>query len=81
MFDLESIGPLNLYRLEVTEVEHGGVRLRFNQPVQLQPPRLNEDNPQFVHVEEPSLGLDAFAGTVSDLMDEVAEDLVIAWKQ
>lgn len=52
MFDLESIGPLNLYRLEVTEVEHGGVRLRFNQPVQLQP-RLNEDNPQFVNVEEP----------------------------
>ena len=30
MFDLESIGPLDLSRLEITEVEHGGVRLRFN---------------------------------------------------
>ena len=80
MFDLESIGPLDLSPFEVNEVEHGGVRLRFKQPVQLQP-RLNEDNPQFVNVEEPSLGLDAFAGTVSDLMDEVAEDLVVVWKQ
>ena len=43
-------------------------------------PRLNDDNPQFVRVEDQSLGLDAFAGTVSDLLDEVAEDLVVVWR-
>jgi len=37
-------------------------------------------DPRFVRVEDPSLGLDAFAGTVSDLHDEVAEDLVMLWK-
>jgi len=80
VFDLEAIGPLDLSPLEVSEVEYEGVRLRFKQPVQLKP-HVNQENPQFLNVEEPALGLDAFAGTVSDLMDEVAEDLVVVWKQ
>lgn len=79
MFDLESIGALDLSPLEVNEVEYEGLRLRFKEPVRLHP-QLNEDNPQFVSIEEPHLGLDAFAGTVSDLLDEVAEDLVVVWK-
>ena len=79
MFDPESIGALDLSPLEVNEVEHGGLRLRFKDAVRLQP-RLDDDNPQFVRIEDQSLGLDAFAGTVSDLLDEVAEDLVVAWK-
>ena len=79
MFDLESIGALDLSPLEVNEVEHGGLRLRFKETAHLQP-RLNDDNPQFVSIEDPNLGLDAFAGTVSDLLDEVAEDLVVVWK-
>jgi hypothetical protein len=79
MFDLESIGTLDLSPLEVNEVEHDGLRLRFKETVRLQP-RLNDENPQFVSIEEPRLGLDAFAGTVSDLLDEVAEDLVVVWK-
>ncbi len=79
MFDLESIGALDLSPLEVNEVEHEGLRLRFKEAVRLQP-HLNDDNPQFVSVEDSSLGLDAFAGTVSDLLDEVAEDLVVVWK-
>lgn len=79
MFDLESIGPLDLTPLELREVEHDGVRLRFKQSTLLQP-RLNEDNPQFVSIEEPGLGLDVFAGTISDLIDEIAEDLVVVWK-
>src|SRR5665213_3098051 len=79
MFDLESIGTLDLSPLEVNEVEHEGVRLRFREAVRLQP-HLNEDNPQFVRIEDPDLGLDTFAGTVSDLLDEVAEDLVVVWR-
>lgn len=79
MFDLESIGALDLSPLELRAVEHEGVRLRFKEAVLLQP-RLSQDNPQFVRIEEPRLGLDAFAGTVSDLLDEVAEDLVVVWK-
>lgn len=79
MFDLESIGALDLSPLEVNEVEYEGLRLRFKEAVRLQP-RLNDDNPQFVSIEDPSLGLDAFAGTVSDLLDEVAEDLVVVWR-
>jgi len=79
LFDLESIGALDLSPLEVNEVEHEGLRLRFKEAVRLQP-RLNDDNPQFVSIEDPSLGLDAFAGTVSDLLDEVAEDLVVVWR-
>jgi hypothetical protein len=80
MFDLESIGTLDLSPLEINEVEHEGLRLRFKETVRLQP-RLNDDNPQFVSIEDPNLGLDAFAGTVSDLLDEVTEDLVVVWKQ
>ncbi len=79
MFDLESIGALDLSPLELNEVEHDGLRLRFKEAVRLQP-QLNDDNPQFVRIEYPSLGLDAFAGTVSDLLGEVAEDLVVVWK-
>lgn len=79
MFDLESILPLDLSPLEVNEVEHSGVRLRFRSPIQLQP-MLTADNPQFVRIEEPSLGLDVFAGTVDELLDELAEDLVVVWK-
>jgi hypothetical protein len=73
MFDLESIGALDLSPLEVTEVEHEGLRLRFKETVRLQP-RLDDDNPQFVSIEEPRLGLDAFAGTVSDLLDELRSE-------
>jgi hypothetical protein len=43
-------------------------------------PRLNPDNPQFVGVENLSLGLDPFAETVGGLLDEVAEDLAVVWK-
>jgi hypothetical protein len=78
--NLESIGALDLSPLEVNEVEHRGLRLRFKEAVRLQP-RLSDDDPRFVRVEDPSLGLDAFAGSVSDLHDEVAEDLVVLWKQ
>jgi len=77
--NVESVGALDLSPLEVNEMEHEGLRLRFKEAVCLQP-RLNDDNPQFVSVEDPSLGLDAFAGTVCDLRDEVAEDLVVLWK-
>ncbi len=79
MFDLEAIAPLDLSPLEMNEVEYDGVRLRFRQPLRLQP-RLNDENPQFVIVEDSNLGLDAFAGTVSDLVEEVAESLVVGWK-
>ena len=79
MFDPESIGALDLSPLEVNEVENEGLRLRLKEAVRLHP-RLNDDNPQFVSIEEPSLGLDAFASTVSDLLDEVAEDLVVVWR-
>lgn len=58
--NLESIGVLDLSALEVNEVEYRGLRLRFKEAVRLQP-RLNDDDPRFVRVEDPSLGLDAFA--------------------
>lgn len=79
MFDLESIGPLDLSPLEITEVEHKGVRLRLRKPLHLQP-KLGVENPHFVTIEEARLGLDAFAGTVSELVDEVAESLVFGWR-
>ncbi len=70
----------DLSPLELSEVEFAGVRLRLRAPVRLTPV-LGEDNPQFLSIEEPRLGLNVFAGTVNDLMDEVAEDLVVVWKQ
>src|SRR5205085_1350173 len=76
LFDLESIGPLDLSPLEITEVEHAGIRLHLREPLHLQP-RLADDNPHFLTVEDARLGLDAFAGTVSKLVDEVAESLVV----
>ncbi len=79
MFDLESIGPLDLSPLEITEVEHRGVRLRLREPLHLEP-RLGVENPHFLTVEDPRLGLDAFAGTVSELVDEVNESLVVGWR-
>jgi hypothetical protein len=80
MFDIESISPLDLSPLELREVAYGDLHLRLKEPVYLQP-YLNGDNPQFVNVEDPALGLDVFAGTVSELLDEVAESLVIGWRQ
>jgi len=79
MFDLESISPLDLSPLEINEVEHGGVRLRLREPLHLQP-RLGAGNPHFLTVEEASSGLDAFAGTVSEIVEEVAESLVVGWR-
>ena len=79
MFDMGSSGRPNLAPLELNEVEHDGVRLRFKGVLRLQP-RISRRNPQFLRIEDPSLGLDAFAGTLSDLLDEVAEDLVVVWK-
>ena len=79
VFDLESIGPLDLSPLEISEVEHHGVRLRLREPLHLQP-RLGTEYPHFVTMEESRLGLDAFAGTVSELVDEVAESLVVGWR-
>jgi hypothetical protein len=78
IFHLESIGPLDLSPLEISEVEHRGVRLRLREPLHLQP-RLGVENPHFVTVEDTHFGLDAFAGTVSELVDEVAESLVAGW--
>ena len=76
---MESNGTPDLTPLELHEVEHEGLRLQFKDAVRLQP-RVDDVNPQFVRIEDQSLGLDAFAGSVSDLLDEVAEDLVVAWK-
>jgi hypothetical protein len=66
--------------LELSEVEFGGVRLRSKEPLHLQP-RILEDTPHFLNVEKARFGLDAFAGTVGELIDEVAEDLVVVWKE
>lgn len=79
MCDKQSICPLSFSPFEVNEVQHEGLRLRFKEPLRLQP-RLYPDNPKFVRVEDPSLGLDAFAGTVGGLLDELAEDLAVLWK-
>lgn len=79
MFDLESIGPLDLSPLEISEVNYGGVRLHLHEPLRLQP-RLDRENPYFLTVEEARFGLDAFAGTVSELVEEVAESLVVGWR-
>jgi hypothetical protein len=79
MVDQAPIGELDLSPLEVKEVKHEGLRLRFKDAVRLQP-RLCHDNPKFVRVEDPSLGLDTFAETVGGLLEEVAEDLVVLWK-
>lgn len=79
VFDVESIGPLDLSPIAFREVEFGGCKLHLREALHLRP-QINEENPQFVSVSEPELGLDVFAGTIDALMDEVAEDLVMVWK-
>jgi len=79
MCDLESTGAPDLSPFEVKEVEYEGLRLRLKEAMRLKP-QLKRGNPQFVGVECPSLGLDAFAGTVRGLLVAVAEDLVVLWK-
>ena len=78
MFDPESIGPLDLTPLELREVEFQGLRLRFRQTMLLQP-KLVEDNPQFLAIEDAELGLDVFAGTIEELVEELSEDLTVLW--
>jgi hypothetical protein len=73
------LAKLDLSPLEGERREARRLRLRFKDVVRLQP-RLCQDNPKRVRVEDLSLGLDAFAGTVRGLLDEVAEDLVVLWK-
>lgn len=80
MFALEAIGPLDLSPWELSEIESEGTRLRLKKPIRLTP-RIDEDNPRFLIVEEPDLGIDVFAGTVNELLDEVSSDLVILWRQ
>lgn len=79
IFEVEQIAPLDLSPIELFEVEHSGLKLRFRNPVLLQP-RLSEDHPQFINVEDPNLGIDVFVGRASDLMDEIAEDLAMLWR-
>lgn len=78
LFDPESIGPLDLTPLELREVEFQGLRLRFRQTMLLQP-KLVEDNPQFLAIEDAELGLDVFAGTIEELVEELSEDLTVLW--
>lgn len=79
VFDVENIGPLDLSLIELNRVEFEGCKLLLKEPLQLRP-QIDEENPRYLCVSEPDLGLDVFAGTIDELMDEVAEDLVMVWK-
>lgn len=79
IYDVEEIAPLDLSPLELSEVEYSGLRLKLRQPVQLQP-KLSEDQPPFLTVEYPELGIDVLAGQVTGLMDEIAVDLAMLWR-
>lgn len=77
--DVESIVPLDLSPLEIHRVESGGVMLQLKKPLLLKPD-LAADNPHLLMVAEPRLGIDVFAGTVNDLVEGVADDLVMLWR-
>jgi hypothetical protein len=66
--------------LEIREVQYDGIRLRFRELVCLKPFRSSE-NRRYLRIEKPALGLDVFARTPATLLDEVAEALVLGWKQ
>ena len=51
----------------------------MREPLHLQP-RLDDENSHFLNAENSSFGLDAFAGTVGELIEEVAENLVVGWR-
>lgn len=80
IFDPESIAPLDLSPLEIDEVESDGLRLRFQQTARFEP-HLDEENSQFLRIEDARLGVDIFAGTVSDLIEELASDLIALWRE
>lgn len=80
IYDVEAIGQLDLAPIEIREIEFSGARLRLRHALHLHP-RLAEESPHFLHVVHEELGLDVFAPTVAELLDEIAESLVVSWRE
>jgi len=78
IFSLEDISSLDLSPLILTDVVYENARLKFLLPRQIEP-ELSEDK-HYVCVQDATLGLDVFAGTISSLVDEVNEAIVMTWK-
>lgn len=79
VYDVEAIGQLGLAPIEIREIESGGLQLRLRHALQLQP-QLAEESPHFLRAVHEDLGLDVFAPSVAELLDEIAESLAVSWR-
>lgn len=78
LFDLEAIAPLDLSPLQFTEIQYHDTRLKFSTPLVIEP-QLSDDK-NYVTLFNSDLGIDVFAGTISALVDELAEAVAVTWK-
>lgn len=78
LFDLEAIDPLDLAPLQFTDIQYRDIHLKFLIPLVIEP-QLSDDK-NYITLQDPNLGIDIFAGIVSDLVDELAEALAMSWK-
>lgn len=65
--------------VRVEEVQRAGVLLRFRQPLELAPTL--DDTGQLLCPQNESLGIDVFAPTRQDLLDELQEQVVMLWRE
>ena len=78
LFDLEAIAPLDLSPLQFTEIRYRDTQLKFFTPLVIEP-QLSDDR-NYVTLFNSDLGVDVFAGTISALVDELAEAISVTWK-
>jgi hypothetical protein len=76
--DVTRIEPVDLSPIVVIGIDDPGVKWR--EPLELTP-SLDEESQQYLCVNDPSIGLDAFAQTRDLLFDEIREQLAMLWTE
>ncbi|MCP4702524.1 MAG: hypothetical protein GY862_37550 [Gammaproteobacteria bacterium] len=72
------IEPLDLSPIQISDIKNISVCMREELVLK---PFLDEDSREYLCVEEPALGLNAFALNREQLFDEIQEQLAMLWKE
>jgi len=78
LMDVNRIEPIDLSPLVIADLETAAVALKV--PLELAP-ALDDESQQYLCVEDPLLGLNAFALNRDQLFEEIKEQLVMLWHE
>jgi hypothetical protein len=79
IIDVTDIRDIDLTPFELTRIEYGSLRLDARSPLVLEPTL--DDSKQLLCVEHEDLGLCAFAQTREALVNELAEQMAMLWRE